>query len=73
MKQNKGKKFLRNRNLYIIKLTVELMKCPSLYTGKGRKNETEIIFVVFLQINKDIPNLVSNTQAVYNYEHPCEH
>ena len=38
-----------------------------LSTGIGRKNETEIIFVVLLQINWDIP-LVSNTQAVYDCE-----
>ena len=37
-------------------------------TGIGRKNETKIIFVVLLQINWDIPNLVSNAQAVYNYK-----
>ena len=36
--------------------------------GIGRKNETEIICVVFLQINWVIQNLVSNTQVVYNYE-----
>ena len=34
----------------------------------GRKNETKIIFVVLLQINSDIPNLVSNVQAVFNYK-----
>ena len=33
-----------------------------------RNDETEIIFVILLQINWDIPNLVSNTQAVYNME-----
>ena len=38
------------------------------YTGTGRKNETEIILVVEFQINWDISNLVSNTQAVYNYK-----
>ena len=37
-----------------------------IYTGIGIKNETEIIFIVLLQINWDIPNLVSNTLAVYN-------
>ena len=40
--------------------------CSQEYTGVGRKKETEIIFVVLLQINRDIPNLASNTQAV-NY------
>ena len=39
------------------------------HTGTGRKNETEIIFVVLLQINWNITNLVLNTHSACNYEH----
>ena len=39
-----------------------------IFTGIGRKNETEIIFVALLQIIWGHLKAVSNTQAVYNYE-----
>ena len=51
----------------IYQTTRVLLMCK--YTEIGRKNETRKIFVELLQINQDIPNLVSNTQPVYNYEH----
>ena len=38
------------------------------FTGKGRKNETEVIFAVLLQMIWGHLQSVSNTQAVYNYE-----
>ena len=48
----------------------ELLLICTLHTYTiGRKNETEIIFVVILQINQYIPKLISNTQTVYNCKH----